>query len=204
MSRGALKAATKPRRIGLAIDVVGAYGRGIVRGIMAYAMPRNWVITLEPQQWSFETVPALTRWAVDGIIAQVYNAEFQRRVLRTKLPATNVSSSILHAKLPTVVPDDAAVGVLAADYFRGRGGGGLAPDFFRGRGFRQFAFVGPPQFGYSTRRRQGYAERVAAIGGTLHVCDPLTQDMDAWVRALPKPIAMFGCNDQWAHELLKT
>jgi hypothetical protein len=42
-----------PRKIGLTIDVVGAYGRGVVRGIMAYAKPRNWIIAVEPR-WSFE------------------------------------------------------------------------------------------------------------------------------------------------------
>ena len=178
-----------PRKIGLTIDVVGAYGRGVVRGIMAYAKPRNWIIAVEPR-WSFEDVPDVKEWDVEGVITQVYSKEFQRRVLARRITATNVSNFIPdEIKLPTVIPDDRAVGALGADYFRGRG-------------FEHFGFCGPLDHGFSVLRLAGYTERVKQIGGELHVCDSRTQDMVKWARSLPKPAAVLGCNDQWAHQLL--
>lgn len=177
------------RKIGLAIDVVGAYGRGVVRGVMAYAKPRNWVITVEPR-WSFEDAPDVKQWDVEGVITQVYSRDFQRRVLARGVTATNVSNFIADkVRLPTVIPDDRAVGLLAADYFRGRG-------------FRQFGFCGPLDHGFSVLRLEGFRAGVDRIGGELHVCDPRAQEMVKWARSLPHPVAVLGCNDQWAHQLL--
>ena len=182
------KRAFKPRKIGLPIDVVGAYGRGVVRGIMAYAKPRNWVITVEPS-WGLEQIPEVKDWDVEGVIVQVGSARFQTRLIQRKIPATNVSNFIPQINLPTVIPDDRAVGILAADYFRGRG-------------FQHFGFCGPPEHGFSRLRLEGFAQRVEQVGGDLHMCDPRKQDMPAWARALPHPVAVLGCNDHWAHRLL--
>src|SRR6266403_856143 len=102
MARRTFNRDVKSRRIGLAIDVVGAYGRGVVRGIMAYAKPRNWVITVEPR-WSFEDTPDVKDWDVDGVITQVHSKEFQRRVMRRRISATNVSNFIADVRLPTVI-----------------------------------------------------------------------------------------------------
>ncbi len=178
----------KPRRIGLVIDVVGAYGRGVVRGIMAYAKPRNWVVAIEPR-WSFEDAPDVKDWDVEGVIAFVYSKPFQRRILARKIIATNVSNFITDNQLPTVIPDDFAVARMAADYFRERG-------------FHHFGFCGPKDHGFSVLRLEGFRRRVAEVGGELHVCDPRSSDMMDWARSLPKPIGVFGCNDQWAHRLL--
>lgn len=178
-----------PRRIGLVIDVVGAYGRGVVRGIMAYAKPRNWVVAIEPR-WSFEDSPEVEDWDVEGVIAFVYSEAFQRRVIKRKVIATNVSNFIPDIRLPTVIPDDAGVARLAVDYFRERG-------------FKHFGFYGPLEHGFSFLRQEAYAARVREIGGTLHVCNPRAQDTVAWARDTPKPAAVFACNDQWAHQFLK-
>jgi LacI family transcriptional regulator len=157
---------------------------------MAYAKPRNWVITVEPR-WSFEDAPDVKDWDVDGVITQVHSREFQRRVLARRITATNVSNFIgeVDVKLPTVIPDDAAVGAMAADYFRGRG-------------FLEFGFCGPWDHGFSILRLGGFKKRVAELGGRLHVCDARITDIVKWAARLPKPIAVLGCNDQWAHQLL--
>src|SRR5947207_2945535 len=150
------------RKIGLAIDVVGAYGRGVVRGIMAYAKPRNWVITVEPR-WSFEDAPDVKDWDVDGVITQVHSKDFQRRVLARRITATNVSNFIAEVKLPTVIPDDAAVGAMAADYFRGRG-------------FLEFGFCGPWDHGFSIVRIGFEAARLLddLLDGAPRPATPIT------------------------------
>src|SRR5256885_7985409 len=103
------------RRIGLAIDPVAGYGRGVIRGVMSFCRrnPR-WEITVEPR-WSFARVPDIDEWEADGLIVQIPNREFEDHVLERGLPATNVSNVCFErARLPTVVPDDLLVGRMGA------------------------------------------------------------------------------------------
>ena len=68
------------RRIGLAVDAVASYGRGIIRGIMSFCrLNPHWVITVEPQ-WSFGTLPRLGDWDADGLIVQTYSRDFEDEV----------------------------------------------------------------------------------------------------------------------------
>src|SRR5437660_12308609 len=79
------------RRIGLAIDPVGSYGRGVIRGIMNFCRSEpSWVIAIEPR-WSFGRLPPVDEWDVDGVIVQTSSHEFEEEVLRRGVPATNVT-----------------------------------------------------------------------------------------------------------------
>src|SRR5205814_7715934 len=54
------------RRIGLAIDPVAGYGRGVIRGVMSFCRQNpRWEITVEPR-WSFARVPDIDEWEADG------------------------------------------------------------------------------------------------------------------------------------------
>ena len=105
------------RRIGLAIDAVASYGRGIIRGVMAFSRENpRWMISVEPL-WSFGTLPAIQEWDVDGLIVQTFSKAFEERVISCGHPATNVSNFNFDCnRLPTIIPDDRAVGKMAADY----------------------------------------------------------------------------------------
>src|SRR6185369_11452285 len=105
------------RRIGLAIDAVAGYGRGVIRGIMSYCRQNpRWTIAVEPQ-WSFARVPDIAEWEADGLIVQIPTREFEDHVLEQGLAATNVSNVCPgKARIPTVVPDDLAIGQMGAEY----------------------------------------------------------------------------------------
>jgi LacI family transcriptional regulator, galactose operon repressor len=188
--RNLQKAATQSRRIGLALDAVAAYGRGIVRGVMSYTHTKpRWTINVEPQ-WSFSKPVGIERWDVDGLIVQTFSREFEKRVINLGLPATNVSNFCpgeLH--LPSVLPDDDAVAVMAADYLISLG-------------FRQLAYCwsGTTQFG--RLRLQAFRRRAAESGIPVHECNTMSTQLDKWVRDLPKPIGVLGCNDDFAHRVL--
>jgi hypothetical protein len=69
------KPARQTRRIGLALDAVAAYGRGIIRGVMNYTHTNpRWTISVEPQ-WSFSDPINIERWDVDGLIVQTFSRE---------------------------------------------------------------------------------------------------------------------------------
>ena len=185
------KSASAPRRIGLALDAVAAYGRGVIRGVMTYTHTKpNWTITVEPQ-WSFSEPTEMERWDVDGLIVQTYSREFEKRVIDIGLPATNVSNvSGEELHLPSVLPDDNAVAVMAANYLISLG-------------FRQLAYCWSGTNQYGRLRLEGFRRCAAASGIPFHEYNATSAQLNNWIQQLPKPIGVLGCNDDWAHRILK-
>jgi LacI family transcriptional regulator len=178
------------RRIGLAIDAVGAYGRGIIRGVATFCRAHpHWLIVEEPQ-WSFAKRANLKTWEVDGVIAQVFDEAFENEILAAKIPATNVSNFCESHRLPTVLPDDAAVGTMAAQYLASFG-------------LRDFGFVWSGGSEFGRLRLEAFRNYLIEHNLTMHECNVKTHDMGQWLIDLPKPAAVLGCNDEWAHRLLK-
>ncbi len=184
------KSATQPRRIGLALDAVAAYGRGIIRGVMTYTHTRSrWTVSAEPQ-WSFSEPIDIERWDVDGLIVQTFSREFEKRVLKLGLPATNVSNFCEgEMNLPSILPDDGAVAVMAADYLISLG-------------FRQLGYIWNGEMQYGRLRLESFRRRAAESGITIHECNAANSPLDKWIVKLPKPIGVLGCNDDWAHRIL--
>jgi LacI family transcriptional regulator len=184
------KAGAESRRIGLALDAVAAYGRGIIRGVMSYTHTHSrWTVTAEPQ-WSFSGPIDIENWDVDGLIVQTFSREFEKRVIKLGLPATNVSNFCegeMH--LPSILPDDDAVAVMAADYLISLG-------------FRQLAYCWNGSTQYGRLRLEGFRRRASESQIQVHECNAATDRLDQWILALPKPIGVLGCNDDWAHRIL--
>ena len=177
------------RRIGLAIDPVGSYGRGVIRGIMNFCRAEPcWIIAVEPL-WSFGRWPAVDEWEVDGIIVQTFSREFEEQVRRSGLPATNVSNLVREEiHLPTVIPDDEAVGRMAAEYLLSLG-------------FRDLAFCWNGNTAYGELRLKAFRAHAAEHGAVVHEYDGATK-LGEWLTALPKPAGVLGCNDDHAHRVL--
>lgn len=178
------------RRIGLAIDAVAAYGRGVIRGIITYCRSNpRWMITVEPL-WSFGTLPDIREWDVDGLIVQTFSQDFERRVIDLGIPATNVSNFCPGAtNLPTVLPDDIAIGRMGANYLLSLG-------------FRRLAYCWSGDTPYGALRLESFRGRAIEAGVDVAVCDASKEDLGQWLTQLPKPIGILGCNDDWAHRAL--
>jgi len=174
----------------LAVDAVASYGRGVIRGIMSFCRANpHWMISVEPS-WSFGTLPDIAEREVDGLIVQTFSREFEDRVLGLGLPATNVSNFCSDAdRLPTVLPDDRAVGRMAAQYLLSLG-------------FRELGFCWPGNLPYGKLRLDAFTAQAGTSRVQVHVCNASEQDIGQWVSGLPKPIGILGCNDDWAHRLL--
>jgi LacI family transcriptional regulator len=132
----------------------------------------------------------VSKWDVDGLIVQTFSREFENRVLRLKLPTTNVSNFCEKPnRLPTVLPDDRAIGEMAADYLLSLG-------------FRDLGFCWRAGMLYARLRKDAFIARAKEAGASVSVCDTLERDIGQWVAGLPRPIGILGCNDDWAHRLL--
>jgi LacI family transcriptional regulator len=147
------------------------------------------VIAVEPL-WSFGTLPDIEQWEVDGMIVQTFSSEFEDVVLGRGVPTVNVSKFLMQpSRLPTVVPDDAAVGEMAADYL-------LA------LGFRELGYCWQGTVGYGVDRLEAFRKRAKKARVRFHECDSSKQDIGQWIADLPKPAGVLGSNDDWAHRLL--
>ena len=181
----------KQRAIGLAVDTVGSYGREVIHGVMEFCHRNpHWVIAVEPRLWSYDAEPQPDLWNVDGLIIQAYSQELIDRVRAARLTAINVANmGVAPRPLPTIVPDDPAIGRMAADYLVSLG-------------FRHFGYCAHGTYEFSTLRGQAYRARLAEHGAAPHECDTALDPLDPWLAQQPKPIAVFCCNDAWAHRTL--
>ena len=179
------------REIGLAIDTVGSYGREVIQGVMAFChLNPHWVISVDPKLWLYDGELEPDTWDVDGLIIQVHNDDLADRVRRSGTPTINVANMDAPTQqIPTIVPDDRAVGKLAGDYLLSLG-------------FKHFGFVAHGVYEFSKLRGDAYREVMAAAGHTIFEIDTKVDDLKNWLPSLPKPIALFCCNDAWAHRVL--
>lgn len=188
----------QPIRIAIVMTHGYSYFRNVLRGIRRYAesQPR-WVfmtIAAEPR-----ALKALAEFRPAGLIAAVDTEALAKSLAASRRVVVDVSA-ILHRSLPfpRVGVDNREVGRLAAQHFLERG-------------LRQFAFVGNPDWHYSTAREEAFCNLIGQVHGKVarfhdrmeHTFDargqqqPLDRRVHRWLSALPKPIGVFTPNDLW-------
>jgi LacI family transcriptional regulator len=165
-----------------------AHGRGLIRGVAEYAQKHtDWSLHLD-EIGPLRAVPRwLKVWQGGGIIARIETPEIARGVLAMGMPVVNVSGRTSPPGVPRVDTDNRAVCNLAADYFLQRG-------------YRNFAFCGNPRFAWSRWRQDFFAKRLASERVTFAAFQVYDKAQDvkflgAWLKALPKPSALYACND---------
>ena len=157
----------------------------LARGVLDYAQQQS-----GPRlEYEVDTDAALEdpdRLVCDGLIVGVSRESTAQGVAALGIPVVNISGSMSPPPFVSVLPDDHAAGHLAAEHLMSRG-------------FRQFAFVGAREAGYSTRRKDGFTRCLLSAGlaqydmmlsqsrfGRADIVDVLAQ----WISGLPKPIGM--------------
>ena len=185
--------AVNPRYIRVALGPSIAYTRGILRGVLIYAGGRA--------AWQFEAQGAEPagaggRWAgaeasvrgrVDGLIGHFPPPTSP---LAEPVPAINVSDDGGRFGAPCVVPDNHAVGQLAADHLLERG-------------CRSLAYLGETSEGGRGKRYAGFAERAGEAEQDVALAPrdelpPGTTDRELgdWLGQLARPVGLFCYNDQ--------
>lgn len=201
MLRNAKPAPVATRRVALLVESSFASGRGMFCGIADYARRHGpWSLCTEPRGLD-DPVPAwLATWRGDGIIVRVSNRRLRDAVLETGLPVIDMLGTVPDPRLPVVLPDDDAIGRLAAEHLLERG-------------FREFGHCGV-RTNWSHRARAGFVAAVAAAGHPVHVhelpvlgrsrrsWDADQECLAGWLRRLPKPVAIMACSDARAQRVL--
>ncbi len=177
-------------RVRLYADVAHSYGRGVLRGIADFAkIHGGWDFDFDPRPEA--NVAALNRDQVHGILIQLGKHEDGEALIRSGIPTVNVANQLCPpALMPSVIPDDRAVGAMAAAYFQERG-------------FRNFAFCGAEDLEYSRNRHEGFCKALRP-----YPCHCVNQDGNdsphraQVLKSLPRPLAIFCCNDCVARQIV--
>jgi LacI family transcriptional regulator len=196
--------------VAILIETSNAYARGLLQGVVHYIREhRPWSFHLMEQGRGDDPPPWLAGWEGDGIIARIETPRIARAVVRTGLPAVDLSAARLVPALPWVETNDEEIARLAADHLIERG-------------FKRFAFCGDGRFNWSVWRERFFIARLKAAG---HACAVFPQreeqgatgdaageavsdvavearKLTRWLRELPKPVGVMACYDIRGQQVL--
>ncbi len=179
-----------------------------LRGILRYVRVHGpWSLHTDVGGTRDLKMPDARHWKGQGIIGRVPNDAVAAQIVAARLPTVlfNPGDKFLQAAHPLskccrTESDSNAIGRLAAD-------------FYLDKGFTHFAFVGEPTgINWSLARQDAFAARLAQADKSCHLY-PLPPrrlaawgaerpHLCAWLKALPKPVALFAANDARARQVL--
>lgn len=185
-------------KVALLFETPNAYARRILVGIGEYILGHGpWRVQFV--QFGIDDPPPawLSSWGGQGIILRGENRHMSQAVAQLKIPIVDMTPSRLLPGAPWVKSDDAAVARLAVQHFLERG-------------FRNFAFCGDPRFNVSHRRCEHFSIGIRGHGYPCHIFksalpgndDTETDAIGRWLKALPKPVAVFAFNDSRGQQVL--
>lgn len=196
-------------QVALLIGFSRNYRRGILHGIASYTHTHGPWSCFTPEQGLHGGIPDwLKTWKGDGIIACIDTPRTARALLQIDCPVIDVLHNTRFAGIPCFDTDAGAVAKWVADYFLKAG-------------FRHFAFCGFPGIPFSDRRGAAYVDYLAGHqrdvqvfttrpGRNLSLDIPAAERhgigraaaIVAWLRKLPRPLALFACNDICGQQVL--
>ena len=190
-----------PQRVALLMDLDIGCCRNLVRGVHVYALEKhNWILRNSP--CDPKVIAFLKNWKPDGVIATVFDPALGRALARLGRPVVDTAFAIGGLKLPVVDVDHTEVGRLAAEHLRERG-------------YKHFGFLGSKSALYSERRQAAFVQHLSTHGYSVSsfLVEYLYEDLatsnwkrdeprlQQWLHSLPKPVAIFACNDMAARGL---
>ena len=188
--------ASRSNGVAVLVETSSAHGRGLIRGVAEYAQQHtDWSLHLE-EAGPLQAVPGwLKAWVGQGVIARIETPEIARALQAKRVPVVNVSGRTSPPGVPHVDMDNRATCELAVDYFCRRG-------------YQNFAFCGNPRFEWSAWRQDLFAQRLRAVRMNLDAFQFRDEPsgvapLRAWLKSLPKPVALLACNDLCGRHVLE-
>ncbi|MEI7731079.1 MAG: DNA-binding transcriptional regulator [Verrucomicrobiota bacterium] len=188
------------RRVALLMGTSLAYHRELTQGIAQFNREHShWVIRFEGLRMVDPPPKWLRNWKGDGILVYVANWRMAKVVGQAGVPAIAFRWAVATPGIPAISTDHYAVAAMAAEHLRERG-------------FRYFAACALPR-GQHPPLDQRVDAFVAAIQGYGFCCEVFEtepnrtweqeqQQIAGWLKSLPKPVGVMGCNDERGVQLL--
>ena len=194
--------------VAVVAERASAYGRGFIRGIADFAAAHD--------DWNMELIdpadlPRHLAVPFDGWIVRSPDVRALRRLARLGRPVVDALYAHPIPSFAAVRTDNVGIGRLAARHFLSRR-------------FASFAYCGYRRVLFSDLRRDGYARELKANGFRTAIFRPVydparrygrgvllgehlgaspdAAELAAWLARLPRPLAVFCCDDVRAAEAL--
>lgn len=182
------------------IDSATEFSRRFLTGLIRYANENgSWIFYRLPSYYKAlygenGIVERIKEWKIDAVIAQ-WEYEGVDFLDQLDIPVFLQSYKNISGQFSRISGDYIGVGVMAAQ-------------FFAKRHFKNFAFYGNKNFFWSKARAEGYRREVERIKGNYYYFESEILDsmqwsrshieLDNWLQALPKPVALLACDDNFA------
>lgn len=184
-------------------------------GVVQYARENsNWQIYFnDPNLFSachnYIKFDDLKKQGFAGVIFSWQEDFVYEQIVSSGIPAVNIRGRVYDKRIPAVWVNNRAVGRMAAEHFLTQG-------------FRNFGYCGPRDWEWSVLRNQGFEETLQKAGYSCSIFNPpfaneknarrkfstkewrTPQILHAWLKSIPKPAAIFACNDRRAIYVLDT
>ena len=175
------------RRIGVVLRLHEFINRGVLRGVLKY-VARHPELSIVGGTSQVRALDAFRGWRPDGVVASV--------VPRAGYGVPTVAVIYPCPRVVCVAMDEALTGVLAVRHFQERG-------------FRHFAFVGYSGQWWSRAREAAFVSALRQLAPEFSRSVPRfhfgrfrsgrwlasSRELVNWLVRLPKPVAVFACND---------
>jgi LacI family transcriptional regulator len=188
----------------LVIERSRSFGRGLLQGIIQYSnLYGPWICYMKPEFY-WQGKKESQKWFRDldanGIIAHTWGPAFIDSIVNLRIPA------IIHG--PLYKPIHSVYPLLADETGTGR----MGAEYFMGLGYKNFAYCGFDII-CSIQKGEGFKQTLAEAGfqtsiyqqpRAKHLRKPDKEQplIAAWLKSLPKPLALMTCNDDRGQEVL--
>ncbi|AVM53229.1 LacI family transcriptional regulator [Bacteroides zoogleoformans] len=190
-------------KILLLIDYSSEFSRKLLRGLVQYSQDHG--------PWIFYRLPSYYKvlHGKQGVIEWVKEKKPDAIIAQWDHEGSNLLKDL---DIPIILQNFKS----RSDYFSNLTGdyigtGRMAAKFFIERKFRNFAFYGNKGVVWSRERAEGFTQEVIKAGGNYFYFESerLNENewnnnhikLDEWLTSLPKPVALFACDDRFALEV---
>jgi LacI family transcriptional regulator len=183
--------------------------RDILRGVLRYERSNGpWSLHVAEGRAGEQRLLTMKTWGGAGVIGVIQNRAYARAVMAAGVPAVLIDP-MDESRLPPGLLTRHSV--LASDL---HAIGEMAATYLLERKFTHFAFVGEIQgINWSRERGDAFAARVGKAGFLCHTYGPLSarekkdwgverDRLCAWLKTLPKPVAVFAAMDVRGRQVL--
>jgi len=187
-------------KILLLIDYSSNFSRRLLEGLIKYSK--------ENGPWMFYRLPEYykTLYGKEGILRWVKEWNADAIIAQWGDEGINLLKNL---DIPVILQNyqkrSEYFSNLTGDY---KATGKMAAKFFAQKGFHNFAFYGNKGVVWSLERAEGYRREVERTGGDYYYFETENLSgeqwsrshihLDDWLLSLPKPIALFACDDYFA------
>jgi LacI family transcriptional regulator len=195
-------------RVALLIESSRTYGRELIRGITEYSRVNGpWLFPWVFHKQNFfyivrgmehAVLEDLKKWHPDGIITR--DSKGIEKLKKWNIPMfVSVGMQAPDYRFNNIIPDDQAIGRMAAEHLLERG-------------FRNFGFCGFDEMYWSRQRCESFRGRIAKAGFQTSIYKQPKSYISStwyreeinlmrWLKGLPKPVGIMTCNDDRAQHV---